>query len=97
MKSEAKKLENEVREAVGHGLIEALEKSYAAWKAKPTEASRKKYLTWRLRARVKMIGNPDYLERLDRVVDVGLFDKEVGPLYDDLDPTTIAIKNRFGG
>lgn len=95
MKNEAKKLENEVREAVGHGLIERLELTYANWKASPTKANRDKYLTWRLRARVKMLNNPDYLIRLNEVVEVGLFDEEVGPLYDNIDPSTVEMKNRF--
>ena len=95
MKNTAKKLDNEVREAIGHGLIERLESSYATWKAKPTASNRDKYLTWRLRVRVKMINNPEFLIRLNQVVEVGLFDEEVGPLYDNLDPTTIPMKNFF--
>lgn len=95
MRNDAKKLENEVREAVGHGMIEMLQATYATWKSKPNKANRDKYLTWRLRVRVKMINNPEYLVRLNKVVDVGLFDEEVGPLFDNIDPSEVVMKNRF--
>jgi hypothetical protein len=96
MRNEAKKLDNEVREAFGHGLIERLETTYKIWKENPNKTNAQKYLTWRLRARVKMINNPEFLVRLNSIVEVGLFDEEVGPLFDKIDPSTIDMKHRTG-
>ena len=95
MDPKARKLENEVRDYIGHGFIERLEETYRQYKEKPTKTNREKYLLWRLRVRVKAINNPEMLVRLNEVIDAGLFDEEVGPLYDNLDPDTIEFKNRF--
>lgn len=95
MNPRARKLENEVRDYIGHGFIERLEETYKKFREKPTKANKEKYLLWRLRVRVKCINNPDMLVRLNQVIDAGLFDEEVGPLYDRLDPTTMEFKNRF--
>ncbi len=95
MKNDAKRLDNEIREAVGHGIIERLEVTYAAWKESPSKATREKYLTWRLRARLKMVHNPDALIKLNEIVEVGLFDEEVGPLYDKINPMDVEVKHRW--
>ena len=95
MKNDAKRLDNETREAVGHRMIEVLESTYADWRENPCKATREKYLTWRLRARLKMIHNPDALIRLNEIVEVGLFDEEVGPLYDNIDPMDVEVKHRW--
>ena len=77
------------REKVGFAFVEALEKSYKNWLKLKTPASKKTYLTWRLRLRLKFNHRLDILERLNKEADVGLYDEEVGPLYDDLGHTEV--------
>lgn len=77
------------REKVGFALVEALEKSYENWLKLKTPGSKKKYLTWRLRLRLKFNHRLDILERLNEEAAIGLYDEEVGPLYDDLGHTEV--------
>lgn len=74
-----------LREKIGYSTIDALEGTYAKWKEKPTEGNRKRYLTWRLRLRLRFNDQPELLERLDAETEIGLFDEEVGPLYDKVE------------
>jgi hypothetical protein len=77
----------DIREVVGFALVEVLEQSYLKWKETPTEANQKRYLTWRLRLRVKLKHKPGVLlELIEKCPLTGLLDEEVGPLYDNLDP-----------
>ena len=72
------------REKVGFALVEALENSYEKWLELKTPAARKKYLTWRLRLRLKFNHRIDILERLNEEANIGLYDEEVGPLYNEV-------------
>ncbi|MFZ9244482.1 MAG: hypothetical protein ACO22S_05195 [Burkholderiaceae bacterium] len=77
----------DIREVVGFPLVEVLEQSYLKWKEAPSKANQKRYLTWRLRLRVKLQHRPELLlELMEKCPLTGLLDEEVGPLYDDLDP-----------
>jgi hypothetical protein len=73
-----------IREKVGFALIEALEGSYARWQEKKSEGNRKRYLLWRLRLRLRFNDQPELLEKLNAETSIGLYDEEVGPLYDDV-------------
>lgn len=77
------------REEVGFSMVEALEKAYEVWQEKKTPASRKRYLTWRLRLRLRFNHRPELLLRLNEESSIGLFDEEVGPLYDDIEHTDV--------
>jgi hypothetical protein len=82
--SKAKKRNMTPREEVGFNMVEALEKAYEMWQQKKTPAAKKRYLTWRLRLRLKFNHRPELLLRLNEESSIGLFDEEVGPLYDDV-------------
>ena len=75
---------NSVREKIGFAMVDALEGTYAKWREKPTPGNRKRYLQWRLRLRLRFNDRPELLELLNEEADIGLFDEEVGPLYDTL-------------
>ena len=77
------------REKVGFALVEALENSYEKWLESKTPAARKRYLTWRLRLRLKFNHRIDILERLNEVANIGLYDEEVGPLYNEVRHTEV--------
>jgi hypothetical protein len=82
-----KKTRQEVKsthEKVGFALIEALEGSYARWQEKKSEGNRKRYLLWRLRLRLRFNDQPELLEKLNAETSIGLYDEEVGPLYDNV-------------
>lgn len=73
------------REKVGFALVEALEKSYETWQNKRTESARQRYMTWRLRLRIRWNHDPELLIKLNQETSIGLFDEEPGPLYDDVE------------
>jgi hypothetical protein len=73
-----------IREKVGFALIEALEGSYAKWQETKSEGNRKRYLLWRLRLRLRFNNQPELLEKLNAETSIGLYDEEVGPLYDNV-------------
>ena len=77
-----------VREKVGFAMIEALEGSYAKWQEKKSDGNRKRYLLWRLRLRLRFNNQPELLEKLNAETSIGLYDEEVGPLYDDVQRDT---------
>ena len=70
----------------GIGLVSALENWYALWNNKHTERNRREYLLWRLRLHLKHNSDPQFLEELNEVFDLGLHDEEVGPTYWDIQP-----------
>lgn len=70
----------------GVSLVNALETWYAAWQTKHTERNRREYMLWRLRIHLKHNSSKEFLEELNEVFDIGLFDEEVGELYWDLKP-----------
>ena len=74
-----------IREEVGESTIDALEGSYAKWQEKKSDGNRKRYLLWRLRLRLRFNHKPEMLAELDSVTNMGLFDEEVGPLYDKIE------------
>ena len=76
----------QLKMAAGVGLIEALENWYAAYQKKPTDRSRRMYLTWRLRIHLKFNGNPEFLEELEEAFDIGLRDDEVGKTLWEIAP-----------
>ena len=67
--------------SAGPGMIGALESWYAAFKKKPTERNRRETLLWRLRLHLKFNHDPEFLQELDEVFEIGLVDEEVGPTY----------------
>lgn len=78
----AKQEVKSVREKVGFAMVEALEGSYAKWQENKSEGNRKRYLLWRLRLRLRFNDQPELLEKLNAETSIGLYDEEVGPLYD---------------
>lgn len=86
LQKEAQELRSKktIYDIVGFGMVEALENSYQKWKEKPAPGTRERYLTWRLRFRLRFNSMPDVIERLNEKANVGLFDEEVGPLYDKI-------------
>lgn len=89
MRTKAKPKNQTAREEVGFAMVEAIEKSYETWLEKKTPSARKRYLTWRLRLRLRFNHRPELLERLNVEANIGLFDKEAGPLYDTIEHTDI--------
>ncbi len=75
----------DLKMSAGSGLIDALEGWYAQFKAKPTERSRRETLLWRLRLHLKFNHDPEFLQELDEVFEIGLVDEEVGPTYWDIE------------
>lgn len=73
-----------VREEIGFAMVDALEGSYAKWCAKKSPGNRTRYLQWRLRLRLRFNDRPELLEKLNDEVKIGLYDEEVGPLYDTI-------------
>jgi len=71
----------DLKMSAGTGLIDALESWYKALKEKPTDRKRREYLLWRLRIHLKFNSDPEFLEELDDVFEIGLFDEEAGPTY----------------
>jgi hypothetical protein len=88
-KAKAQRARKNIREIVGFGMVEAMEKSYETWLEKKTTSAQKRYLTWRLRFRLRFNHMPDVIERLEESANVGLFDEEVGPLYDEVAHTEV--------
>lgn len=74
----------DLKMSAGPGLIGALESWYAAFKKKPTERNRRETLLWRLRIHLKFNHDPEFLQELDEVFEIGLVDEEVGPTYWDI-------------
>lgn len=70
----------------GVGLVNALENWYASWNKKKTERAKREYLTWRLRLHLKHNSDPDFLQELNEVFTLGLYDDEIGPTYWDIVP-----------
>lgn len=74
----------DIRMRVGIGMVEALENWYRLYKEKPTPRNRREYLLWRLRLHRAHNNNPEILQELDELLDVGLYDDEVGKTMWDI-------------
>ena len=70
---------------VGIGIVEAVEKSYLAYKEKPTEVTARRYRTWRLRLHQRLNNDKKTLESINELRGLGLFDEVVGPTCWDYD------------
>ena len=70
----------------GVGMIDAIEGWYAAYQTKKTDRNRREYLTWRLRLHLRFNDEPEFLQELDEVFDIGLTDEEVGKTLWDITP-----------
>lgn len=70
----------------GAGMIDALENWYSQWKTKRTDRNRREYMTWRLRLHLKHNGNIEFLQELDEVFNIGLYDEEIGKTFWDVVP-----------
>ena len=76
----------DLKTSAGVGLISALENWYKAWQAKNTDRNKREYLLWRLRLHLKFNHNKEFLQELDEVFDIGLYDEEVGASMWDIEP-----------
>lgn len=70
----------------GLGLIDALEFWYATWKEKKSDRAKAEYLKWRVRLHRKWNSEPDFLEELDDLLDIGLYDGSIGKTMWDIPP-----------
>ena len=76
----------DLRVSAGVGLIDALESWYKAWQTKHTDRNKREYMLWRLRLHLKFNHDPDFLEELNDVFDIGLYDEEIGQTFWDIPP-----------
>jgi hypothetical protein len=74
----------DLKMSAGSGLIDALENWYGQFLKKPTDRNRRETLLWRLRLHLKFNHDPEFLQELDEVFDIGLVDENVGPTYWDI-------------
>lgn len=70
----------------GLGIIDALEFWYDMWKSKKSARARDEYLKWRVRLHRKWNSDPDFLEELDDLLDIGLYDGTIGKTMWDIPP-----------
>ena len=80
------RLAGKLKTRAGVGLVNALEKWYRDWQTKHTDRNRREYQTWRLRLHLKHNSDPEFLEELNDVFDLGLHDEEIGPTFWDVKP-----------
>lgn len=80
------RLAGKLKMRAGVGLVDALENWYGSWQTKHTDRSRREYLTWRLRLHLKHNSDPEFLNELNDVFDIGLYDEEIGPTYWEVVP-----------
>ena len=62
----------------GAGLIDALEAWYGHCQTKLTERNKRECMLWRLRLHLKFQDEPEFLEELDEMFDIGLHDDTYG-------------------
>jgi len=70
----------------GIGIIDALENWYAQWKETKSRRARDEYMKWRVRLHRKWNFEPEFLERLDEVFSIGLYDGTIGKTLWDIPP-----------
>ena len=70
----------------GIGLLSALENWYTSWQTKQNNRCRREYMIWRLRLHLKHNSDPAFLEELNEVFNIGLYDEEIGETYWHLEP-----------
>ena len=70
----------------GLGLIDALEFWYATWKDKKSDRAKSEYLKWRVRLHRKWNSHPEFLEELDDLLEIGLYDGTIGKTMWDIPP-----------
>ena len=76
----------DLKMSAGPGMVGALESWYAAFKKKPTERNRRETLLWRLRLHLKFNHDPEFLQELDEVFEIGLTNEDVGKTMWDITP-----------
>jgi len=72
------RLAGKLKMKAGVGIIDALENWYAAWQTKQTPRNTREYLLWRLRLHLRFNHEPEFLEELDEVFNIGLHDEKPG-------------------
>jgi hypothetical protein len=70
----------------GVGIIDALENWYAQWKESKSRRARDEYMKWRVRLHRKWNSEPDFLEELDEMFNIGLYDGTIGKILWDIPP-----------
>jgi hypothetical protein len=68
----------------GIGIIDALENWYFQWKETKSRRARDEYMKWRVRLHRKWNFEPEFLERLDEVFSIGLYDGTIGKTLWDI-------------
>ena len=69
----------------GIGMVDALEHWYKEWRTKHTPRNQREYLQWRLRLHLKHNADPEFLEELNDVFDLGLHDDTIGKTLWDIE------------
>ena len=69
---------------IGVDLVNAVRDTYALWQATPSERTRKKYMTWRLRIHLNSNHQRELLELVNEEYNLGLNDPEPGKLFWDI-------------
>jgi hypothetical protein len=67
-------------EKVGIGILDCVERRYAAYKTNPTPTNAKQYCLWRLRLHRKLNNNREVLDAINEVRNLGLYDETPGDL-----------------
>ena len=80
------RLAGKLKMRAGIGIVNAMERWYAEWQLKHTPRNAREYQTWRLRLHLKHNSNPEFLEELNEVFDLGLHDSEIGETFWDVEP-----------
>lgn len=86
----------QLKTRAGIGLVSALENWYKAWQTKHTERNRREYMLWRLRIHLKHNHDKEFLEELNDVFDIGLFDEEIGETFWHIEPER-NVEHKNGG
>lgn len=80
----------------GIGLVDAVESWYASWTETKSVRSQKQYMLWRLRLHLKHNVDKEFLEELNEMFTLGLYDEEIGPTYWDIEPE-VNVEHREQG
>lgn len=68
----------------GLGLVDALEFWYMTWKEKKSKRAQDEYMKWRVRLHRKWNTEPEFLEELDELLEIGLYDGTIGKTMWDI-------------
>ena len=80
----------------GIGMVDAVASHYAEWTKSKSTKSQKQYMLWRLRLHLKHNVDQVFLQELNEMFDLGLYDEEIGPTYWDIAPQ-INVEHRSQG